>query len=253
MRNPSRRNRNIGTSKQGFGNNNRFDIPETSSTKSFVEQIENYSKEYRTINGHQFTFIIEQTRTTSRHACSINDIERMLNFIPSKDYGELEHIVFRQPKRKEEIHSPVWGRLLYSFDFEGEFAPAIILEAVDYQKFFKCTKKLSVESQIEIDRLRQDGHELIEEKRFFRAEYKIENVRNTQLYRTLLHEFGHYVHYLEVVERPGTDGEDIEEWEKRHDSYFRIPKSEKEKYAHKYADRIREELIGKRLIPFNSL
>lgn len=54
----------------------------------------------------------------------------MITHIPSEDYGDLRFIILRQPKRKEEIISPVWGRLIYSFEFEHEYAPAIILDAV---------------------------------------------------------------------------------------------------------------------------
>ena len=39
--------------------------------------------------------------------------------------------VRRQPKRKEEIISPVWGRLIYSYEFENDYCPAIILDAID--------------------------------------------------------------------------------------------------------------------------
>ena len=94
----------------------------------------------------------------------------------------------------------------------------------------------------EFERLKEDGHEFVETHRGFEVEMKIENVRRTQLFRTLPHEFGHYVHYLGVVERPGREDEAYEVWEERWEGYDRIPKVEKEKFAHAYADGLKLEL-----------
>lgn len=254
MYNPTRRNRNIGTKKQGHGQDNEMTISQPAiSLKSFYERLDNYEKEKRTINGHEFLFVTEQTRETSKHACTVDDIEKIISSIPSKDYGELKLVILRQPKRKEETLSPVWGRLIYSYEFERDYLPAVIIEAIDYSKSFKWSKKLSPDAQHELDRLRNDGHEIVEDKRHFKAEYKLENVRQTQLYRTLPHEFGHYVHYLEFVERPGTEDEEFEEWEKRNDSYFKLSKADKEKFAHNYADDLRNELTKKGIIPFDRI
>ena len=194
MKNPTRRNRNIGTSKQGYGQNNKLTIPEPFDVlKDFYERLVDYKKFKRVIKGHEFIFIVESTRETSKHSCSIDDIETMIEQIPKEDYGELKFIVLRQPKRKEETLSPTWGRLIYSYEFEDEYFPAIILDTVDFENKFKRTNKLSIDSQKEIKRLEEDGHKIINDGRHYVAEYTIENVRNTQLYRTLPHEFGHYI------------------------------------------------------------
>jgi hypothetical protein len=251
MKNPTRRNKNIGTSNQGFGQNNKLKIPGTNNVlKSFYEKVENYEKVEKIINEHTFLFIIEQTRVTSKHSCSVNDLVKIIEQIPKKDYGELKFIVLRQPKRKEEILSPTWGRLIYSYEFENEFYPAIIIEAVDFTKNFKWTNKLTIESQKELERLKKEGHKITNDGRYFVAEYEFENVKNTQLYRTLPHEFGHYVQYLELVERPSKDGEEYEIWEIRYNNYFKIPKVEKEKFAHNYADVLISELKRRKIIPF---
>ena len=252
MYNPIRRNRNIGTAKQGHGQNNKLTIPEPCATsKTFLERLGNYEKFERTINGHDFLFVIEQTRESSKHACTINDIEKIIAQIASSDYGDLKLIILRQPKRKEETLSPVWGRLIYSYEFENDYFPAIILEAVDYSKKLKWVKKLSIDSQKELERLKADGHPIIQTERFFTADFKPENVRNTQLYRTLLHEFGHYVHYLQIVKRPAIEDESMEKWELRNSYYFKISPVEKEKFAHKYADTLRQRMIDNNIIPFN--
>jgi hypothetical protein len=254
MRDATRRNRNIGTSKQGYGKDNELTIPRPAMIlKSFYERLGNYKKINKTINGHDFLFVIEQTRESSEHACSVNDILRIIENIPAKDYGDLRLIVLRQPKRKEETLSPVWGRLIYSYEFEGDYLLAIIIEALDFEKKFKWTKSLSVDSQRELERLIEDGHKIVDDKRYFIADYELDNVRATQLYRTLIHEFGHFVHYQEYVERSGTDDEEYEELERRYDLYFKLPKSEKEKFAHRYADKIKSKLIEKNIIPFDRI
>lgn len=261
VKDPTRRNRNIGTSKQGHGQNNKLTIPEPCGIlKNFYERLVDYKKVTRVINGHEFMFVIEQTRETSKHSCSISDIETIIENIPKKDYGDLKFIVLRQPKRKEETLSPTWGRLVYTYEFENEYFPAVILDAVDFTKQFKWTNKLSIDSQKELERLKEDGHKIENDGRHYIAEYKIENVRNTQLYRTLPHEFGHYVQFLDFVERDYleyieyTDSEyddsEFENFDKRKEEYFKISKSEKEKFAHKYADNLKTELTMKNIIPF---
>ena len=251
MRNPTRRNRNIGTENQGFSQNNKLTISSPyGNLKSFYERIENYQKESRIINNHEFVFVVEQTRENSIHSCSINDIQKIIEQIQKEDYGDLRFIILRQPKRKEEILSPVWGRLIYSYQFEDDYFPAIILDAIDLTKKISWTKKQTIDDQKEFERLKNDGHNFLETKREFIAEFQPEFVRNTQLYRTLLHEFGHYVHYLEVVEKSENNKEDYDEREKRYDFYFSLPQTEKEKFAHNYAEKIKKKLITEKIIPF---
>ena len=250
MKNPIRRNRNIGTSKQGHGQNNLFEIPyPASSGKSFHERLGNYTVVERVINDHTFRFIIEKTRKTSFHACSVDDVATIITHIPKKDYGELTFIIFRQPKRKEEIHNPAWGRLVYYYEFEGEYFPAIILEAIDLTHKLIWKKKLSLEEQQEFARLNADGHAFVTGKKFHEANYELEAIRATQLYRTLPHEFGHYAHYLKIVGLE-QDDEAFEDWEKRSHYYNKLPTSEKEQFAHRYADTLKKNFTEKGLIPF---
>lgn len=251
MRNPTRRNRNIGTKKQGFGQNNKFKIATPyGESKIFLERLTDYKKETRIINDHEFIFVTEQTRENSVHCCSINDIEKIIQQIPKSDYGDIKLIILRQPKRKEELLSPVWGRLAYYFEFENEYHPAIILDAIDLIGKLKWNKKISIDGQKELERLREDGHIFEETKREFIANFEFIASRKTQLYRTLPHEFGHYVHYLEVVERFENEKGDYEEWEKRYDFYFSINKDEKEKFAHNYADKLKAKLTKEKIIPY---
>jgi len=61
MYNPTRRNRNIGTAKQGHGSNNKLTIPSPCVvSKDFYERLGSYEKVERLINGHAFLFIMKQ-------------------------------------------------------------------------------------------------------------------------------------------------------------------------------------------------
>jgi len=247
VRNPTRRNKNIGTPKQGHGQQNTLTIPKSADYRMFYERLGTYEKQERVINGHTFLFVIEKNTTSFKHACTVKDIERMISYIPPADYGNLKLIVLRQPKRKEAILSGVWGRLIYSYEFEDDYYPAVILEAADYKSKLKWSRKLDPDGQQELARLRRDGHFFTESKRNYTALLEADNVRSTQLYRTLPHEFGHYVHYLQVV-KPFQD--DRDDQEKREAIYLHLPKDEKEKFAHQYADKLRLRLLLENSIPF---
>ncbi len=256
MKNPVRRNRNIGTSKQGHGQNNELVIPWVASTmKSFHERLENYTKEFRTINGNKFEFIIEETRADSVHACTVEDIAEILRHVDTQDYGRLNLIIFRQPKRKEEILSSVWGRLIYSYSFEDEYRPVVILEAISIDKKMKWSKSLGPEDMKELKRLESDGHEIVTEKRNHVITCSLDSVRNTQLYRTLPHEIGHYKHFLEMVGEieDSPNGEAYEDYQKREELYHNLETSIKEKYAHKFAGEFKRLLEKSGVIPFSRI
>lgn len=252
MWNATRRNRNIGTAKQGHGENNKLTIADPYlASKSFFERLGTYKKLERTVNGHSFIFIVESTRKNCKHACTITDVEKIIENIPSADYGILKLIIFRQPKRKEAIISPVWGRLIYSYEFEKDYFPAIIIEAIDYSKKLTWEKSQPPDSQKEFNRLKKDGHLFEENKKNFTAYFELKNVRNTQLYRTVPHEFGHYVQYCRCVESGAAENEDFEDWNKRDKIYQNIPVTEKEKFAYQYAEQFIERLQKEELIPFD--
>lgn len=230
MKNFTRRNRNIGTSKQGHGQDNKFDVQDF-----FIEKLVDYTKHEVIIKDHTFVFITEKLQKGFQHSCSIDDIVNCLHLIPESDYGDLKFIIFRQPKKKEQTLSPVWGRLAYSYEFENQLYPAIIIEAFKEGDRLKWSKKISIIDRREFDLLLKEGHNFTDKGKYYEAELEFNAVRNTQLNRTIFHEVGHYVHYLTVVERQGVEDESYEEWESRYKTYFSIPKREKEIFANKYA------------------
>jgi predicted SprT family Zn-dependent metalloprotease len=251
MYKPERRNKNIGTKKQGHGRNNKLVIPERwREPEKYWEKLNRYVTVKRFIKNKHYFFIIEQTRKNSFYSCTVDDVVQLLHHIPDSDLDGLNIIVFRQPKRKEEILDLVWGRLLYYVEIGEYSGPAIMLESVDLVKRRKFEKSMSVERQKEFKRLIGDGHEFVQGKKYYLFYHTITHCRNTQLYRTFPHEVGHYVEYLNKVEKPDQEGEDfLDLW----DAYDRIPSVEKEQYAHTYAEKFLEGLKSRGIIPFDRI
>ncbi len=253
---PTRRNRNIGTASRGHGRDNRMTIPEIChAERIWWEQLASYEVETLTVAGRDLTFVVEATRKDCVHSCSIGDICTILACIPATDWDGLGAIILRQSKRKEWLIAPSWGRLAFSADIgkPGKpniySGPAIILEAVDPVERRTWGKHLSPVDLAELDRLRDDGHRVQEEGKRFSLVSTLEASRATQLYRTLLHEIGHWVDWLERVERPSRANS--ESYEALADKYFSRAGDERESFAHRYADAMRSRLIKAGVIPFS--
>jgi hypothetical protein len=123
----TRRNRNIGTAKQGLGQDNRLVIPRC-GLKLYYENLTDYKVVLRSVHSKSLPFIVERTRTNSCHACTIDDIASVLQHTPFSDFVGIDFIVMRQPKRKEEIINPVWGRLAYFAEIGAYQGRAIFLK-----------------------------------------------------------------------------------------------------------------------------
>lgn len=222
-RDATRRNRNIGTAKQGHGQDNQLVIPTRwyPDWLRHYENLKNYQTTRRVIHGHSLTFLIEETRLDCYHACTVDDIAHILRFVPVADLSGIKLIVLRQPKRKEEILSAVWGRWARNVVIDDYQGIAIFLEAADSAKPIRWSKSLAPEGQKELERLRTDGHTITETRKYHKILMSLDSIRSTQLYRTLLHEIGHHVDYT-------------------HDptGFTSRPSAEKEVFAHKYADKL---------------
>ncbi|ABF42570.1 hypothetical protein Acid345_3569 [Candidatus Koribacter versatilis Ellin345] len=254
MRNPTRRNRNIGTAKSGHGQNNRLTIPRPHHGGNvYWERIEKATKVKREVSGQTVHFFVQPTLADYVHACTIDDIVHLLSHVPPADWETLCAIVLRQPRRKEETLSPVWGRLAYAADLVNAHGtllyqgPAIVLEAHHPTGAWEFGRNLDPDDLKELERLQRDGHRLRTEHGKHIFENTVESCRTTQLHRTLLHEIGHWVDYLEKVERPADSGLD---WEQLNDRYHQRPSREKEDFAHRYADQMAKELSDFGVIPF---
>lgn len=253
--NPIRRNRNIGTSKSGHGQNNRMTIPEVAhGSHAFWERIETAQEVSRKVSGRRVRFFVQSTRVDCIHACTVDDIAHLISLVPLSDWEGIHAIVLRQPHRKEETLASAWGRLSYSAELvnsQGKVVyagPAITLEAVNPSRPLKFGKSLSVDSASELNRLVSDGHQLRRD-RHHTLDLSLESCRATQLYRTIPHELGHWVDFLEKVERPSVADESVD-YASLLDRYHGRATREKESFAHAYAERLRTHLLATSAIPF---
>ena len=178
--------------------------------------------------------IVEPTNPGFVHACTIEDIESTLRLLPSEHIEAISAFVLRQPKRKEQNLSPVWGRFAYWSDVREHSGPMIYLESQEIGRPFRWRKSLRPDGAAELERLRKDGHQIDFDGRRYAIRTTVETVRNTQLYRTLPHEVGHHVDYYSKVDQPA--GECFERWQELDKKYCSRPTQEREAFAHRYAD-----------------
>lgn len=255
MRNPTRRNRNIGTAKRGHGQDNRHSIPtHTYASRSWKETLHTHQQFWCPVGDREVCFIIEENARGCVHACTVDDIRHVLEMIPSSDWVGIECIVLRQPTAKQATLNPVWGRLSYTANLgavagkDVYLGPVIMLDACPAGAQFKWPKSLGPEGTKELARLRDDGHQVIDEGRHYLIATTPDTVRSTQLYRTLLHEIGHWLDFLQKVERRYDDNPDS--YGQLVDRYFQRPQDEREAFAHRYADEMRRQLVDRGIIPF---
>ena len=94
-----------------------------------------------------------------------------------------------------------------------------------------------------------DGHVVKKEKRSFKIHSTYESIQNTQLYRTVPHEFGHCVDYLTF-----NAGEAIEHGSEEFWNLYGTKRGkDKEDFAHRYADEFRELMRSTGNFPFRQL
>ena len=251
---PTRRNRNIGTVRQGHGQNNRLVIPEsTRSRLTWKERLGAHRHCTVDVNGKSVDFFVEETSGGCIHACSVDDVAHLLSKVPDSDWPGLRIVVLRQPTRKQRILDPAWGRLLYFAELgragraPTASGPAILLEAVDLSVPLEWPTSLQPDMAEEFDRLQSDGHAVERVGRRYVLTLSRESVRATQLYRTIPHEIGHWADWLEKVETPCARGG---HYDALSDAYFARPRAEREAYAHRYADGLRRRLEQEGAIPF---
>jgi hypothetical protein len=240
--NATRRNKNIGTAKAGHGQDNRMKIPESwNDGRSFHEKLQNPVVLSRLVKNHEITMLVEPVNPGFYHACTPDDIVRVLNLLPPEHTEWINLIVLRQPKRKERIMNPVWGRLQYWTKIQQYTGVAIHLEAQPIEMVMRWPKSLCVDDAKELVRLSEDGHQIVSDRRYHKIHTNSRAVRNTQLYRTLPHELGHYVDYLIRA----TNNESNLHWSKS--------SQDKEAFANRYADEFlnNQKIAGN--IPFEPI
>lgn len=242
VNNPTRRNRNIGTAKQGHGQNNKLVMPECcvrGEIRRYFENLQHYDVVKRTFTfGNNLTFLVENVFPGFVHACTVDDIATVLASVSPDDLAGIEMIILRQPKRKEVILSPVWGRLVFYAEIEKNKyeGRTIILEAMQPNLAWRWRKSLTPEGQDEFERLQKAGHNIRSTPRYHIITPSIESIRHTQLYHTLLHEIGHH-----VDEKSDPD------------LFDHKGSGQKEAFAHRYADKLRAKLEKNEVLPFSRI
>lgn len=207
--NPTRRNRNIGTSKSGHGQNNRMTLPQLAhGSHAFWERIETSREGTRVVSGRVLKFFVRPTRADCTHACTIDDIAHLISFVPLSEREGMKAIVLRQPRRKEEVLALVWGRLSYSAELVNGrgyaiyAGPAIMVAAVNPSEPLKFGRSLSGHGATELERLRSDGGELRRGDKNHTLDLSLQSCRPSPWCRDILHDLGHWVDFLEKVEGP---------------------------------------------------
>jgi len=253
---PERRNRNIGTSWSGYSKSNDMRIPESWQDKHgnysmFYERLEAAKEQEATIGDFKLKVLYEEPREGFTYGCTPADVIKILRAVASLSPELPDIIAFRQPTRKQRQQKPVWGRFLYFAEFGKHEGTAIILEAQELGTVLKWSKRMTIEDRAEYERLAADGHPFVETKRHFEAKLVEDAVRNTTLYRTLLHEIGHLAHYHRDVldDRTALD----EDFDVARDLYFSKPSSEREIFAHSFAESLSQSLRLTGEIPFDPL
>lgn len=246
-----RRNRNRGQPWRGHGANNRMCIPDRGPDyQPFWATLTSFQTVKRDLAGKPFFVLVEPTREDCVHCCTVEDVFRLLRLVPVTDIAGLGMVILRQPKRKEQGLSPVWGRLAYEVDFPEYQGPAVILEALAPTGRIRWERSLDPDARRELERLAADGHLVRFEGRGPIISTTLESNRATQLYRTLLHEVGHWVDFQRSVapsrEAPWT-------WLRLHEEWRRKPRAVREACAHAYADSLAASLRKLGLIPFERM
>ena len=249
--NPTRRNRNIGTPKQGRGQDNRLVIPKSwPDDRVFWDVLNHPVAIPRIIGNCELTFLVESPRPECFYPCTIDDVASALALVPQGDLAGIELIIFRQPTRKQAQISSVWGRFLH-YAAPGPYSgTAICLEAYDLSERLSWPLSLGPDSCRELARLEADGHKVGQGCRRYTIRCTPESVRNTVLFRTLFHELGHSVDWVSSVILPTLDATDDDETKRIRQQFASKPTKDKEDFAHRYAEELASRLRKSGQIPF---
>ncbi len=199
--------------------------------------------------------LIEPTRQDCIHACTVDDITTVLNLLPKRhinsysDIDGIQGIVLRQPTRKEQSLTPVWARLGYCVEVGGVFGPVVFIEAQQIPLAVHWGTSINPSDRRELDRLVDAADDVQHSRRGHDLRFDLAGVRRVQLFHSLPHEIGHWADMYEHVERPSLD--DLDGWELLWDRYFQRPGSEREEFAHRYAESAIAAMRQAGAVPFD--
>jgi len=249
---PERRNRKIGTADFGWRKQNRMVVPNSWHDEfTFYERLGRHTATEMALLGQPVTFLVEPARPGSTYGCSARDILHVLSQLPADDVAGLKLLVLRQPTRKQELMNGVWGRCVFDARFGRRKGPGIMLESIDQLGRYRWSGKLNLHDRAELTRLAEDGHQIIRQRWGTTIKMTERSVRNTILFRTLLHEVGHWVDWkqrvLDVKAAPHDPDRKILET-----AYFARAHFEREQFAHTYAEQHAVRMRASGAIPFET-
>ncbi|MCP4751133.1 MAG: hypothetical protein GY866_09580, partial [Proteobacteria bacterium] len=258
-------NRNVGTAKQGHGQDNELTIPNGCNWnydwKAHWEKLSDYRVFRKEIGASRPAFVVEKPADGFYFALTPWDVIRFLNLLDEDLWNEVELFIWRNQFRKERILSGAWGRIAYWANIDSRLEGAAIFFHSQRKTFdTRWNKNLKPEDAKELERYREAGIKVFNEKRQLKLVSSPETDRCIQLYYTLPHELGHLDDYskhwnwLDEGAEFGRDDDALEEGERRIDKgtphYDQKPDQEKEVYAHRFSDHLREKLKLNGRIPF---
>jgi len=253
-RDARRRNRNIGTAASGHGRDNRLVIPNPWRERDvYSERLTAYREVTRQVHGERVTFLVERTRPDRWHPCTVDDVTRVLRALPARDTEALELVVLRQPTRKQELLSPVWGRLRYYATIGRHEGPALVLEAAPATGVLRRRRGANPEQARDRQRLRRDGYPVTTDRRQVTFHLSLELVRTTQLYHTVAHEVGHWADYCDHVLTDANPVSPTPAERYLEERYWTRTDRDHEEVAYRYAEEARDRLERAGVIPFPRL
>jgi hypothetical protein len=247
-RNPARRSKNIGTAAQGFKNRNAFAIPKPEHGEfRFYERLVKPMQSSIALGSHNITVLVEPPLDGFFYYLSVPDLLEVLKLIPETDREDIDLIVFRQPKRKDRIFSPVWGRMAYWAEFGKYSGTSVVIEAIEHDYSYNVGKHIGPIFARELEALTADGHSVVMGTRNIKITCPPAAIRNTQLFRTLPHEIGHNVDFTQKVTFAEGD------WDELRDLYLARPQREREQFADRYATDVMAPYRASDIVPFPPL
>lgn len=218
--------------------------------KTYFEHMRPSVMRELSVAGQQVQFVYEAPDDGYTYGCDIDEVARVLCAVSEPEHWLPEIVAFRQPTRKQTLLAPVWGRCLYAGKIGSRIGPAIMIEAQRVGARFSWPRRMTLSDRDEFQRLVDEGHVFQKGKRSFDTQLTFESIRNTILYRTVLHELGHLQQYDELVfDDDAALDPDVG---RAQDLYFALPSDEKEAYANAFAARMARKLRSEGVIPFAS-
>jgi hypothetical protein len=249
--NPAKGNRKAGTKPSPKNwRTNKMVIPEPwhgrdGKSYTWFQDLHGATHARHTVHGRQIDSLFQPPRDGFTYGCTPEDVVKVLNLLPPADVSGIEIVAFRQPTRKQTLLSPAWGRLIFFAEFDAASGTCVMLEASKIGTVTKYHRKHSIETAKELDRMREDGHQLIQDRRGWNLVTSEESIRNGMLYRTFLHEVGHDVDLNRFFDDPAYEN-DRDPW----DAYWARSTRDREAAAHRYAAEKVTELRMEGSIPF---